>query len=109
MKSPFVDHSWTKIVEGKFEPELVKVCVDSKIKQLDEVAEIIRSNNGSDAVENVLEYKFVLRALEQCRDYVTNSSSAVTSEDHYIYYCYATNQLKEAERIIDDELSHLDL
>lgn len=60
MKRPFIDHLWSKIVE---KDAVAKVMIEAKIKQLDDVAEAIRKNFGSDAVENVLDYTLVKRAL----------------------------------------------
>ena len=106
MNKPFLDHSWSKIFE---KDALSKVVLDSKLKQLDEVAETLKKNSGAEAIENVLEYKLVKRALEQCRDYLAGSATSVTSEDYFIYADYAEHQLEEAQNIIDSELSHLGL
>lgn len=106
VKNPFIDHSWSKIVERD---AVAKVVIDAKIKQLDAVAEAIRKNSGSDAVENVLSYKLVKRALEQCLTHLSGATSTVTADDYYIYTDYAEYRIIEAQRIIDSELGHLGL
>lgn len=106
MKNPFIDHSWSKIVERD---AVAKVMIDAKIKQLDAVAEKIRISAGSDVVENVLDYTLVKRALEQCLVHLSGATEAVTADDYYIYSGYADYQIADAQRIIDSELSHLGL
>lgn len=106
MKRPFIDHSWSKIVERD---PVAKVMIDAKVKQLDEVAEAIRISAGSDAVENVLDYTLVKRALEQCLAHLSGATEVVTAHDYYIYSGYADYRIAEAQRTIDSELSHLGL
>ena len=107
MKKPFVDHLFSKIVEGRYEKALSSAAVKAKLTQLEEVAEKIRSSNGSDAVQNVLGYREVKRALEQCLDFITNPSSMVGDADFSICNEYVAVRLKEAEVIIDSELDEL--
>lgn len=109
MKKPFIEHSFSKMIEGKFQPQLAAGIAGAVLKHLDEVKEKIGETHGDDAVENVLNYREVKRALEQIIDYCSNASSAVTDEDHSIYYEYAYNRLEKAENIIDKELSDLNL
>lgn len=106
MKSPFIDHSWSKIVERD---AVARVMIEAKIKQLDAVAEVVRKDSGSDTVENVLSYRLVKRALEQCLGHLLGTAPSVTTDDYYIYSDYAEHQIIEAQRIIDSELSHLGL
>lgn len=109
MQYPFIDHSFSKIFEVSHDPQFAKVFVESKLKQLDEVSEVIRSSQGSDAVENILNYRLTHRALSQCLEYINNSNSSINESDYYIYCSFLAIALKEAEQIIDKELSHLRL
>nr|WP_321401034.1 hypothetical protein [uncultured Desulfobacter sp.] len=107
MKKPFIEHSFSKMIDGKFQPQLAAGMAEAVLKHLDEVKEKIDETHGDEAVENVLSYREVKRALDQIIDYCRNASSTVTDEDHGIYYEYAYNRLKKAEDIIDKELSDL--
>jgi hypothetical protein len=109
MKNKLVSHSFYKIVEGKSEPALAEIAVIATIKLVDEVADKIRAAEGSEAVENVLNYREVKRALEQCLDHLTNNNSQVSSVDYSIYYDFLSNKLAQAEKVIDEELSFLNL
>lgn len=76
---------------------------------MDEVGETIRLHSGTESRENVLGYRLVKRALNQCLDYIENPSSTVTDEDYAIYYDFSAARLKIAEEIIDEELPELGL
>jgi hypothetical protein len=104
MENNFVDHVFSKIIEGKDQPELSLTSARSKLQQVKEVAEKIRLSQGGDAVQNILGYKEVERALLQCIDFVDNPESQVTEADFYIYESYAKSRLKKAEEVIDSEL-----
>lgn len=108
MENKFVDHLFSKIIEGRHEKSLSAAAAKSKLEQLESVAEQIRTNSGSDAVQNVLGYCEVKRALEQCHRYIIGEAS-ITDTDFSIYYSFAADRLREAEAIIDNELSHLGL
>ncbi len=108
MKKPFIDHSWSKIVD---KGDFAKIVLAQKLKLLEEVAGTIGgcSDADADSVENVLAYQQVRRALEQCLAYLEGRADAVTETDYFIYWHYADYRLRDAERIIDDELSDLGL
>ncbi|CAA0079592.1 Uncharacterised protein [BD1-7 clade bacterium] len=109
MNKAFLDHSFNKIVEISHDPQFARVFVEGKLRQLEEVAEVIRSSEGEDSPENVLNYRLTHRAFSQCLDYINNPSSVVTETDYYIYYSFLATALQKAEQIIDDELAHLEL
>lgn len=105
MKNKFVDHLFSKIGEGRYEKALSASAAKSKLEQLEEIGEKIRQSEGDDVCQNVLGYKEVKRALEQCIDFIENKSSSVTDTDFNIYVSFAETRLIEAESIIDEELS----
>lgn len=105
----FIDHLFSKIVEGRYEKTLSTAAVKAKLEQLENVSEKIRSVYGDDAVQNVLGYREVKRSLEQCLDFIQNSSSKVEDVDFIIYLDFSRFKLKEGERIIDSELADLGL
>ncbi|QUM81687.1 hypothetical protein HWV01_16055 [Moritella sp. 5] len=109
MKTKFVDHLFSKIVEGRYETGQSIAAVNKTLKQLEEVKDIIQSSYGDEAVHNVLSYKVVKRALEQCLDFISNLESSVQETDFEIYYFYAESRLQEAEKIIDSNLGELKL
>lgn len=109
MKKPFIGHVSSKIIEGRYEKALSLSAANSVLKHVEEVAEIIRQKNGSEAVENVLYYAPVKRCLLQCINYIEDETSAVNDEDFRIYYAYMTQHLKIAQTIIDTELHELGL
>ncbi|MCS6096197.1 hypothetical protein [Shewanella baltica] len=109
MKEAFVDHLFSKIVEGRFEKVLSSAAVKAKLKLLDNVSNTIQSNYGEEVAQNVLGYQEVRRSLEQCLDFIENQFSTVTKTDFSIYLYYAQIRLREAEEIIDSELSELNL
>lgn len=109
MKNKFIDHLFSKIIEARYEKSLSATMAQSKLAQLESVAEKIRSDSGSQAVQDILGYNEVKRALEQCHNYIVGSSPSILDTDFYIYYNFAANRLLEAESIIDKEFSHLGL
>ena len=109
MKTPFIDHLFSKIVEGRYEKALATAAVKAKLDQLENISEKIGSMYGDDAVQNVLGYREVKRCLEQCLDFIQNSSSDVEDVDFTIYLDFARFRLKEGERIIESELADLGL
>ncbi|EGR0666562.1 hypothetical protein E2J97_14970 [Vibrio cholerae] len=109
MKKPFIDHLFSKIVEGRYEKALSSAAVKAKLEQLENVSEKIGSMYGNDAIQNVLGYREVKRCLEQCLDFIQNSSSEIEDVDFTIYLDFARFRLEEGERIIDSELSDLGL
>lgn len=109
MKKVFIDHLFSKIVEGRYEKALSAAATKAKLAQLEDVRNAIQSTYGEEAVQNVLWYREVKRSLEQCLEFIENPHSLVIDADFVIYLGYAETQLKKAERIIDSELSELDL
>ena len=109
MKSVFIDHLFSKIVEGTYEKALSSAAAKEKLNQLEQVREKILGSYGEDAVQNVLGYREVKRSLQQCLDFIENSETTVTGADFSIYLDYSERRLKEAEEIIDVELGELGL
>lgn len=109
MKNLFIDHLFSKIIEGRYEKALSTAAVKAKLDQLENVSEKIRSVYGDDAVQNVLGYREVKRCLEKCLDFIQNSTSEVEDVDFTIYLDYSRFRLEEGERIIDSELAVLGL
>ena len=104
MNNSFVNQFFTKIIEGRSEPELSIAAINAILEHVERVAETIRIQDGQEAVQNVLGYREVTRALNQLLDYCNNPSSEVNDEDHAIYYDFLHARLLKAESIIDDEL-----
>lgn len=109
MKEQFVDHLFSKIAEGRNEKALAARAVGAKIGQLEEWGERIREHSGEEARQHVLGYREVKRALEQCKDFIENSSSPVTEADFSIYVYFAKKRMLEAESIIDKEFPEFGL
>ncbi|MEZ8467291.1 hypothetical protein AB6D20_022140 [Vibrio splendidus] len=109
MKELFIDHLFSKIVEGRYEKTLATAAVKAKLAQLENVSGKIGSMYGDEAVQNVLGYREVKRCLEQCLDFIQNLSSEVEEVDFAIYLDFARFRLKEGERIIESELADLGL
>lgn len=105
MKKPLVDHLWTKIAERG---SLAESAIQQKLDELTDIETAIRTQDGAEAVRNVLGNGTIRRALERCRDY-HNGSSDVSELDLSIFFNYATATAKDSERIIDAELSYLNL
>lgn len=103
MYDPFITHLFKKIGEGKRKKESSLSAIEATRKRVESVAETISQRGGKDTIQNTLWYKEVIRALNQCQDYLENSNTQVTEEDHTIYYTFLHNRLSEAERIIDSE------
>ena len=105
MKKKFVDHMFTKIIEGRHETSMSTVAIESTLDKIENAREIILKSRGEDVVQNVLHYSEVKRALEQCLEYINNLDTWLTYDDFAIYQHFAEDRLLEAEKIIDDELS----
>lgn len=109
MKTKFVDHMFSKIIDGRHEPSMSTLAVKSTLDKIEIAKEAIFKSSGKDAVQNVLHYSEVKRALEQCLEYINNLDSWLTYDDFAIYQNFAEDRLLEAEKIIDDELPELGL
>lgn len=105
MKTPLVDHWWTKISESA---DFGLPAAQDKLRQLAEIERAIAATDGVDAASNVLANGLIRRALERCVE-IHQGRPDLDRNDLSIYYNYATIAAKEAERIIDSELDYLDL
>ena len=109
MLKPFIDHSFTKIGDYSASREFSITVAREKLAQLESTLNKFSSNGLAEEGENILDYQNVKRALEQCLRHIVESDTAVTIEDHSIYYDYAYGKLKAAESIIDAEYDELGL
>jgi phosphate uptake regulator len=109
MRNPVVDHIFSKMIEGRHERALAAESAQNVLGRIEEIAETIRKDSGEEATQSILSYREVKHALERIADYCTDLDSSVTNEDHTIYYSFASDRLKEAQKFIDKELGHLDL
>lgn len=105
MKTPLVDHLWTKIVESS---DIAIPAVEHKLQQLEDIETAISRTDGSDAVRNVLANGTIRRALERALAFHRGAGD-IDLIDLQIYYEYATAAAKESQRIIDAELAYLGL
>lgn len=106
MKKPVVDHLWTKIAD--LEPQ-GRAAVQAKIDELSQIAWKIREAEGSEVASNVLEHGLIETALLRCRQIQDGEVPGLDYDDLQIFYRYATTAMKHAEKVIDEELSYLDL
>jgi len=97
------------MIEVHYEKGLAKGVLEAKIKQIEEIADVIRQKHGDNSVENVLNYTLLMRALKRNLNYINGESSDMIEDDYYIYYTFASTQANKSEKIIDDELSDLNL
>lgn len=111
MRNKFINQVFYKIIEGKYDPISSAAGAVSTLKRVEDVAEKIQASFGKEAVQNVLSYKEVKHALNQCIDYIQNLNTKVTDVDHTIYYDFIHAKLEKAEKIIDEDedLKELDL
>lgn len=109
IKTKFVDHGFTKIIEGRYERSIATLGVKSTLDKVEIAREAILKFSGEDAVQNVLHYSEVKCTLEQCLEYINNPDSWLTYDNFAIYRDFAYAKLLEAEKIIDDELPELGL
>ena len=99
-KLSFINHGFEKIGESRdLVPSTSIKSAENALEQLEEALKAISLSEGSEMAHQVLSYKTVKRALEQCLDYFKNSASSVTEEDHEIYYEYAYQKLSQAESL----------
>jgi len=109
MNKPFINHLFTKIIEGKNEKVLSASAAKATLQHVEHVGEKIREFQGNDVRQSVLNYIEVKRALEQCIDFVENPNTTVSEVDHTIYYDFLHAKLIQAEEVINNELSELRL
>ncbi len=105
MKTPLVDHLWTKIAERD---GIARAVTEQKLQELKSIETAIALHDGAEAVHNVLAYGSIRRALERCLQYHQGSDD-MDDVDMLIFYNYATHAAKEAEDVIDRELPYLGL
>ena len=103
MKTLIVDHSWTKIIERD---EFARVALAAKIEQIEEIEAAIRAVEGEEAARNALNDGLIKHALTRCLENLQGSAS-VTEQDFRVCFEFATTAAKNAERFIDEELSHV--
>jgi DNA polymerase II large subunit len=105
MKTPIVDHSWTKIVETDARG---LAFAEQKLREVGELARKIRASEGQDVANNVLHSGLIETALLRCKQF-HEGHAGLTVDDLHINYRYATQAMKESEQIIDAELDYLGL
>ncbi|KQQ62930.1 hypothetical protein ASF66_00830 [Pseudomonas sp. Leaf129] len=105
MKTPLVDHLWTKIAERD---GVARAVTEQKLQELKSIETAIALHDGAEAVHNVLAYGSIRRALERCLQYHQGAED-MDDVDMLIFYNYATRAAKEAEDVIDRELPYLGL
>ena len=103
MSNKFIMHLFTKILEVRGHTPLSESAAKEALESLDAEYEAISQSEGSEMAENVLSYKTVKRALQQCLSYHANSNPSVTYEDNLINYEYAYLKLERAEKLIEEE------
>ena len=107
MKKPIVDHLWTKISELDY---IGKTAVDQKLDEVQRLTAVITAAEGGEAAKNVLASGLIEAALIRCRQCHDNrGDSRFTESDLHINYRFATDAMFKAEKVIDEELAHLDL
>ncbi|POM09988.1 hypothetical protein CUU62_27120 [Pseudomonas sp. WP001] len=73
-----------------------------------EVGRRISQAEGGEVANNVMEHGLIEVALLRCRQ-IQDRELGLNYDDLQIYYRYATNAMKNAEKVIDAELAHLDI
>ena len=99
MKDKLVDHQWTKIT-GR--DSSAKDVLRDKIKQITQLEEVIRSEDGEEAARIVFDGGRIKHALTRCLENLEGSNS-VNEHDFWICYEYATAAAKKAQVIIDEQ------
>ena len=99
MKDKLVDHQWTKIT-GR--DSSAKDALRDKIKQITQLEEVIRSEDGEEAAHIVFDDGRIKHALTRCLENLEGSNS-VNEHDFWICYEYATAAAKKAQVIIDEQ------
>lgn len=105
MKSPIVDHWWTKITERG---HLGISATQDKLEQLEYISAKILASEGADVVRTVLDNGMIELALRRCLQF-HNGDTLITELDLHIYYRYATSAAERSQAIIDKELEYLKL
>ena len=105
MKSPLVDHWWSKIAERS---DVGLPAAKDKLAQLAGIEAAINNTDGAEAVRNVLADGAIRRALERCIE-IHEGNSNLDATDLSIYFNYATVEALKSQKVIDDELDYLGL
>ena len=105
MKTPIVDHLWNKIADLDFQG---KAAADKKLSEVVELARKIHEAEGSEVAYNTLDHGLIEIALQRCRQ-IQDGQLGLDYDDLQIYFRYATNAMKKAELVIDNELASLNL
>lgn len=105
MKKSIIDQVWHKIADLDSQGRAATV---SKLEQVVELARRISQAEGEEVANNVLEHGLIEVALLRCQQ-IQDRELGLDYDDLQIYYRYATNAMKNAEKVIGTELAHLDL
>lgn len=103
MSNKFTTHLFSKILEVRGQNSLSASAAIEALEVLEAEYSSISSSEGSEVAENVLSYKTVKRALQQCLAYHQNTNPAITYEDNLINYEYAYWKLQKAEKLAEEE------
>lgn len=107
MKKPIVDHLWTKISDLDY---IGSTAVNQKVDDVQRLADVIASAEGTETAKNVLSSELIKAALLRCKQcHDLKGDSRFTEEDLHIYYRFATDAMLKAEKVIDEELGYLGL
>lgn len=105
MKTKIIDQVWHKIADLDSQGRAAAV---TKLEQVVEVGRRISQAEGGEVANNVMEHGLIEVALLRCRQ-IQDRELGLNYDDLQIYYRYATNAMKNAEKVIDAELAHLDI
>ncbi|MGY2440162.1 hypothetical protein [Pseudomonas sp. SDO52101_S400] len=105
MKKSIIDQTWHKIADLDSQG---RAAAATKLEQVVELARRIGQTEGGEVANNVLEHGLIEVALLRSRQ-IQDRELGLDYDDLQIYYRYATNAMKNAEKVIDNELAHLDL
>ncbi|CRM71128.1 hypothetical protein [Pseudomonas sp. 25 E 4] len=105
MKTKIIDQVWHKIADLDSQGHAAAV---TKLEQVVEVGRRISQAEGGEVANNVMEHGLIEVALLRCRQ-IQDRELGLGYDDLQIYYLYATNAMKNAEKVIDAELAHLDI
>lgn len=98
MKSTFNDHSFHKILQHYNESTLASRLITLKINELEDINDTLQKDFGEEYTHNILSYKEVKRALEQCYNFINNLDSSLSSTDFFIYYEYLATKFTKIDR-----------
>lgn len=105
MKTKIIDQVWHKIADLDAQGRAASV---TKLEQVVELGRRISQAEGGEVANNVMEHGLIEVALLRCRQ-IQDREFGLNYDDLQIYYRYATNAMKNAEKVIDAELAHLDI